>query len=220
MPASPCILALDASLGRRSVAVVAGGVALAEAGEAGDRGERLASMAAAVLRSARLAASALDAIAVTVGPGSFTGIRAALALAHGLALGGGQALVAVSVAEGLAAGLPPLHGRPLWVAIDSRRGRVFLDIAGRLGAVALAELPQPAGAVAVAGDAAVAVAARLAARGCDVLLTDARAVRACDVARVATERLAGTLPALACLPLYVDAPEARLPARGLRPAPA
>ena len=222
MPAPPRILALDAALSRRSVAIVAAGEVLAETSEAGDRamGERLAPMVAAALRSAGLAARALDAVAVTVGPGSFTGIRAALALAHGIALAGGRSPVAVTVAEAVAAALPALGARTLWVATDNRRGRVFLDIGGRLDAVALDGLPQPAGPVALAGDAAVAVMARLAARGCDVLLTDARRVRARDVARVAAARLAGTVPPLACLPLYVDPPQALLPSRGLRPAPA
>lgn len=216
------ILALDSALGTRSVAIVAGGVVLAESSEAGDRaaGERLAPMVAAALRSAGLAAPALDAVAATVGPGSFTGIRAALALAHGMALMAGQAPVAVTVAEAIAAGLPDLAGRALWVATDNRRGRVFLDIGGRLASVSLADLPQPAGPVALAGDAAAMVTARLAGRGCDVLLTDAQQVRARDVALVAAARLAGTLPPLACLPLYVDPPEARLPVGGLRPAPA
>ena len=222
MPAPFRILALDAALGSRSVAIVAEGVVLAEASEGGDRamGERLAPMAAAALRSAGLAASALGAVAATVGPGSFTGIRAALALAHGMALAAGRVPVAVTVAEAIAAGLPVFGERALWVATDNRRGRVFLDIGGRLAAVSLADLPEPEGPVAVAGDAAVAVMARLAARGCDVLLTDVRQIRARDVALVAAARLAGTLPPLACLPLYVDPPEARLPASGLRPAPA
>ncbi len=218
----PCLLAIDAALGSRSVAIVAGGVVLAECAEPGGHaeGERLAPMVAAVLHAAGLRAAALDAVAVTVGPGSFTGIRAALALSHGMALTAGGAPVAVTVAEAIAAGLPPLHGRALWVATDSRRGRVFLDIDGQLASLALDALPIPSGPVAVAGDAAIAVMARLAARGCDVRLMDARGVRARDVARVAAARLAGNLAPLAAVPLYVDAPEARLPAGGLRPAPA
>ena len=217
----PCLLAIDAALGSRSVAIVAGGVVLAEFAEPGRQaeGERLAPMVAAVLQAAGLRAGALDAVAVTVGPGSFTGIRAALALAHGMALAMGRAPVAVTVAEAIAAGLPPLHGRELWIATDSRRGRVFLDIAGRLVSVSLDALPAPTGPVAIAGDAAVAVMARLAARGCDVRLMDVRGVRAGDVATVAAMRLAGGLLPLAAVPLYVDAPEARLPAGGLRPAP-
>jgi hypothetical protein len=73
--------------------------------------------------------------------------------------------------------------------------------------------------VAVAGDAAIAVACRMAARGDDVMLTDARLPDAAFVAQVGARRLAGALPPLAAQPLYVDPPEAKLPAGGLRPAP-
>ena len=86
-------------------------------------------------------------------------------------------------------------------------------------ACALDALPPAAGPVAVAGDAAVAVAARLAARDTDVMLTDARLPTARHVAMVGARRLAGELPPLAAQPLYVDPPEARLPQGGLRPAP-
>jgi hypothetical protein len=73
--------------------------------------------------------------------------------------------------------------------------------------------------IAVAGNAAVEVAARLAARGADVMLTDARLPVGTHVAQVGALRHAGALPPLAAQPLYVDPPEARLPAGGLRAAP-
>jgi hypothetical protein len=71
----------------------------------------------------------------------------------------------------------------------------------------------------LAGDAAPAVAAWLAARDIDVMLTDARMPIARHIAVVAERRLAGALPPLTAQPLYVDPPEARLPAGGLRPPP-
>jgi hypothetical protein len=71
----------------------------------------------------------------------------------------------------------------------------------------------------VAGDAAIPVAAWLAAGNHDVMLTNARLPQAADVAAVATRRLAGTLAPLAATPLYIDPPEAKLPSGGLRPAP-
>jgi hypothetical protein len=86
--------------------------------------------------------------------------------------------------------------------------------------MALDDLPRPDGPVAIAGDAAIAVAARLAAREADVMLTDARLPVARHVALVGERRLAGDLPPRAPQPIYVDPPEARLPAAGLRPAPA
>ena len=164
-------------------------------------------------------AAQLDLIAVTVGPGSFTGLRAGLALAHGIALAAGVPVVGVSVGEALAEAFPRLGRRTLWSAIDSRRGRIFLERDGVVVAMALEDLPRPDGPVAVAGDAAIAVAARLAARDVDVMLTDARLPLARHIARVGERRLAGDLPPRAAQPIYVDPPEARLPAAGLRPAP-
>lgn len=216
------ILGLDASLARCSAAVLANGAVLAEAQDEGGRGyaSLLPGMARDVLRAAGLSAAALDGVAVTVGPGSFTGLRAALALAHGIALPVGRPVVGVLVAEALAEAVPADDGRVLWVAIDSRRGRVFLHRgAAAAESVALDDLPRPSGPVAIAGDAAEAVAARLAARGDDALLTDARLPLARHVAAVGARRLAGLLAPLPAQPLYVDPPEARPPAGGLRPPP-
>jgi tRNA threonylcarbamoyladenosine biosynthesis protein TsaB len=216
------ILGLDASLARCSAAVLADGVVRAERCEEGGRGYAtvLPALVRETLREAGLHAAALDGVAVTVGPGSFTGIRAALALAHGIALAVGRPVLGVTVAEALADAVPECNGRALWVAIDSRRQRVFLHRGeGDFFPVALDALPCPAGPIAVAGDAAGAVAARLGARGADVTLTDARMPLARHVAAVGARRLAGALAPLAAQPLYVDPPEARLPAGGLRPPP-
>ena len=82
---------------------------------------------------------------MTVGPGSFTGIRAGLALAHGIALAAGVPVVGVTVGEALADSLPYLGERQLWVAIDSRRGRVFLERDDTVVATPLDALPTPDG---------------------------------------------------------------------------
>ena len=83
------VLALDAALWRCSVGLVLDGRLVAS--RLGDAGHgaaaELPDMTAAVLAEVALAASSLDLVAVTVGPGSFTGMRAALSLAHGIALG-------------------------------------------------------------------------------------------------------------------------------------
>ncbi len=201
------LLTLDAALARASAALVQDGRVLALRMLEGGRGQ-----AAALPRMAEdmLAGVMPDMVAVTVGPGGFTGLRAALSLAHGIALGASIPLLPVTLAEVFAAG-PALPGRTLWTAIDSRRGRVFLDRGGGFSTVALEALPPAQGPVAVAGDAAVAVAARLAATGQDVLLTDRRMPRAEAIAAAALRRHHGALPPLAAMPLYVDPPEARRP---------
>ncbi len=209
------ILALDSALARCSVALVEPGRVIARASRAVERGHSavLASLVAEVLGT-----QGFDAVAVTIGPGSFTGLRTAISLAQGLATGG-RPVVAVTVAEALVKSLGPMPGRAVWVAIDSRRGRVFLVVDGLVRPMGLADLPRPGGPIAVAGDAAIAAAAWFAAGNVDVQLTDARLPLAEHVAAVAARRLAGELAPLALQPLYVDPPEAKLPAGGLRAAP-
>ena len=220
------VLALDASLSRCSVALRGDGKLLARRSRDGDRGHAAAlpAMAAAALAEAGLRAADLDAVAAVVGPGGFTGLRAALALAHGIALGAGLPVVGVTTGEALVAAVSPEHraGRAVWAAVDGRRGRVALErFARNAGCAAAAppevfpldELPPADGArVAVAGDAAEAVAERLAARGVDALLSPVRLPDAADAAAVAALRLAGRLPPLAARPLYAEPPAVRRPA--------
>ena len=215
------ILALDAALARCAAAVVVDCEVLASRQTGATQGHAglLPVMARDVLAEAVVAAPSLDFVAVTVGPGSFTGIRAGLALAHGIALAAGVPVVGVTLGEAFADSLPRLGERHLWVAIDSRRGRVFLERGDMVVTTMLDALPEPAGKLAVAGNAAAAVAARLAARGVDVMLTDARLPIARHVAMAAECRFRGTLRPLPAQPLYVDPPEARVPVAGQRPPP-
>lgn len=216
------ILALDAALARCSAGVAIDGALVAARQTDGDRGAAaiLPRMAAEVLAEAGLDAASLDLVAVTVGPGSFTGLRAALSLAHGIALAAGRPLAGVTTGEALADALPDLGARTLWVAIDDRRDGVFLEREGTMARVPAGAIPAPAGPVAVAGDAAVAVAAWLAARGHDVMLTDQRLPRPLHVARAAVARLAAGVPLRPAQPLYVAAPATRAPGRPVRPPPA
>ncbi len=72
--------------------------------------------------------SAIDRIAVTVGPGSFTGVRVGLATARGLAVATGCPIVGLATTEVLAqeaAGSG--NGLPVAVAIDARRAEVYLQ---------------------------------------------------------------------------------------------
>jgi len=96
---------------------------------------------------------------------------------------------------------------------------VFLDTGTGMQAADLAALPQAGGPVIVTGDAAAAVAGALAARGADAVAAASRVPTPQGVAEAARARLAGALPPLVAQPLYVDPPEAKLPAGGLRPPP-
>lgn len=213
------VLALDASGAGGLAALVVDGTVIAERRLDMARGvpAALPALAQAVLAEAGVVPAELGLIAAVVGPGSFTGIRAALAFAHGLALASGAALAGVTVGEALAGLAAP--GRALWVASDSRRGRVFLERGEAAEAVALDALPVPPGSVDVAGALAVVVASRLAARGADVRLLAPRQADAAGIARAGLLRHRGALPPRPAQPLYVDPPEARVGA-DRRPAPA
>jgi tRNA threonylcarbamoyladenosine biosynthesis protein TsaB len=226
------ILAIDASLSRCSVALLGDGRVLAQRVRDGDRGHAAAlpPMAAAVLEEAGLRAADLDAVAAVVGPGGFTGLRAALALAHGIALGAGLPVIGVTTGEALAAALQPedrAGGRAVWTAVDNRRGRVVLERFARSGSDAAPappevfagdDLPPASGRIVVAGDAAEPVAECLAARGVDALLSAVRLPDAAGAARVAALRLSGRLPPLAARPLYAEPPAVRLPVAEAEPA--
>ena len=145
-----------------------------------------------------------DAVAVTIGPGSFTGLRGALALAQGLALGAGMPVVGVRVSEALLHGV--VHAGPVWVALDSRRpGRIFLDSGCGMTACMLEALPRPPSGVVVLGDGAELVRALLPG----IVVGGAPSVSAASVGRVALQRLAGTIGPCDAQPLYIEAPAAR-----------
>ena len=207
------ILALDSAVGRCSATIVLNGGVVAGYQQDIDRGHAaiLPVMARDCLRDSGSGASELDLVAVTVGPGSFTGIRACIALAQGIALAAGIPVVGVTVGEAIADSLPQLGGRTLWCATESRRGRIFLEAGAGILSLAIADLPNPSGPVAVAGNAAAVAASRLAARGVNVMLTDARRPAGRHIAAVAERRLRGDVAPLPAEPIYVDPPEAKLP---------
>jgi tRNA threonylcarbamoyl adenosine modification protein YeaZ len=100
--------------------------------------ERLMPMIAGVMEEAGLAFSELDRIAVTVGPGSFTGVRVGVAAARGLALSSGLPVVgATSLAVMAHQAFEMLgatqKGRLLAVAADARRDMVYLQLFAALG---------------------------------------------------------------------------------------
>lgn len=211
------LIALDASTSQASLALL------------DDQGQVLQSWTAPLkpglietlpmLLKTAAAGQKITDVSVCIGPGSFTGLRTSIALAQGFAAGIGAVLWGISVWEAYKEGLQELD-RPLWIAVRARKGRVFL-----LRAKSKAEsfpddaLPVPHEPIALAGEEAALLAPSLTSQGADVILAPHYLPDASCVGLVAHKhRIAGDIPNPA-IPLYVDPPEAKLPAGGLRPAP-
>jgi tRNA threonylcarbamoyladenosine biosynthesis protein TsaB len=146
------ILAFDCSGGACSAAVTRGVDVLAERFVAMTRGhaEALLPQIEAVMAEARLGFSAIDAIATTIGPGSFTGLRIGLAAARGLALAARLPIIALTAFEAYQAQAQLTDNRALAVAIDSRRGSIFLQVFDAAGEPLAAPASVEPGALAAA----------------------------------------------------------------------
>lgn len=84
------LLALEFSTDRRSVALVRNGVLLAETFQEVGRSTRVFSLVADTLNSAGVTPAEVDALAIGIGPGSYTGIRLAISVAQGWSLATGE----------------------------------------------------------------------------------------------------------------------------------
>jgi len=207
------VLGLDTCLAACSVAVRDGDRVLAHAREVMARGhqERLAPMAERVMADAGLPFADLQRIGVTVGPGSFTGLRVGLAFAKGLASALDIPLIGVGALEALAAEADGL----VFAAIDARRDQVYLQAFedGRpLMAPDALELGTAAARVA---EIAAGRPLTLLGSGAPLLAGFAPGARLLTPegadARLVAMLAAGRTPTPA-RPLYLRAPDARLPA--------
>lgn len=122
------ILALDTSSGDTcSAALLVNGVITQRLEHAPRRhGELILGMLQGLLADAGLDLRGLDAVAFGRGPGSFTGVRIAVAVAQGVAFGGGLATVPVSTLAALAQGEFRRSGRRrVLAALDARMGELY-----------------------------------------------------------------------------------------------
>jgi tRNA threonylcarbamoyladenosine biosynthesis protein TsaB len=171
---APVVLAFDTAGSACSVAVGRGDAMLAHERREMRHGhaEALLPMIDRVMAATDCVPGHIATIAVTTGPGGFTGIRAGLAAAHGLALATGARLAGVSSFAAVA-GLVAPGDLPLLVALDSRRADLYVQLfdarhglIGEPAAVAPEELAAwtDDGGLAIAGDAAEEAIAAVAGR--------------------------------------------------------
>lgn len=229
-PAPDLALGIDTATSACAAAVwsVRQGRVLSAIGEPLLRGqaERLVPLVREALDAAGIGFADLSRIGVTVGPGTFTGLRIGLAAARGFALAAGVPLVGVTSFEAAAHAVPEgaRTGRTLLACVESRRDDLYLQPFGPdlrplsdpadvlpadLPAFAAASLPP--GPLLLAGDAADrTLAALLWADGVTVAAAPAGA-EAAAVARIAGALVAADLASRPADPFYLRPPDVTLP---------
>jgi len=205
-------LGLDTALGACSAALTGADRPIVRRFEEMSTGhaERLAPMVDDLMRESGTAFASLTRLAVTTGPGTFTGQRIGLAFARGLALALKIPCIGVTTLEAMAAAARADHpGAPVLVATDARRGEAYAQLFAAdgtaEGAPALLTLKAAAALAAPGTTLAGSAAAMLDAPGATL-----SAIRQPDAAFVAM--LALTRPDTGPPhPLYLRAPDAKLP---------
>jgi tRNA threonylcarbamoyladenosine biosynthesis protein TsaB len=215
------ILAIDTALDVCAAAVLdtGSGRLIAEASEAMKRGhaEALMPLIAGVMKDAGLPFAALDRIAVTTGPGSFTGLRVGLSAARGIALAAGKPVVGLTTLSAYAA---PVIGEdesyPIISAIDARHDQVYFQVVGgdgsslvepKVAPVAEALEASRLGAPYLVGNAAQMLAERWPKDAPPPVKVDAQS--APDIGWVAWLGAAADPATAPARPFYLRAPDAK-----------
>ena len=207
------LLAVETALGACSVAVLDGEKILAHRLEEMARGhaEALAPMVEETMRAAGVAFAALDRLAVTTGPGTFTGQRVGLAFMRGLRVALKKPLIGITTLEAMAAATEVNRAAAIH---DAKRDEAYLLLWENQAMVfAPAVMPfvdavariKSFGPCALAGTGAMAAATAL---GDGFTVTNIRQPDALWVARLAMAR---PVPDGPPAPLYLRAPDAKLP---------
>ncbi len=178
--------------------------------------EALMPLIAGVMSQASLRFGDIDRIAVTTGPGSFTGLRVGIAAARGFGLAVAKPVVGITTLAALAAPyIAADDSTPIAAAIDARHHHVYLQLFGAGGRTLIPPRVVP---VREAAHAAAAASARLVGSGAAMLasewnndkhppLVDER--RAADIDWVARLGAAADTDQAAPKPLYLRAPDAQ-----------
>jgi tRNA threonylcarbamoyladenosine biosynthesis protein TsaB len=181
--------------------------------------EALMPMVIEVLAEADGVFSDLDMVAVTVGPGSFTGLRIGLAAARGMALAASLPCFGITTLDAVAGSIDSRRypGKMVLAALDSKRGDIFAQAFGAVDrplgppvAVSADDLPGvvPAGPVVVAGSAADTAVRVLTDAGIQAVTAAPAVPVAAAVAAIAARRRRDGVKSLRPpSPLYLRPPD-------------
>jgi tRNA threonylcarbamoyladenosine biosynthesis protein TsaB len=184
--------------------------------------EALMPLIARVMKDAGLPFAALDRIAVTAGPGSFTGLRVGLSAARGLALAAGKPVVGLTTLSAYAAPVVSESGeQPVISAIDARHDHVYFQAVSGDGSALIPPQVAPIAEMLTAwrfgpphlvGNAAQILADRWPADAAPPVRVDTQA--APDIAWVAWLGAAVSPSAAPARPFYLRAPDAKPASNG------
>lgn len=215
------ILAIDTALGACAACLVGSGEAAPLARESieMERGhaEALLPLVDRVVSAVEGGFPALDRVAVTVGPGSYTGLRVGISAARAIGLAVGVPVVGVTTLSALLASLVPGDPRRiLAAAIDARHGSVYFQALAPGGRLLVAPTLMSAreaarllgsGPVTLAGSGAPLVGAEALRLGIHTRVADA--APAPDIALVGRLGLVADPSQARPKPLYLRAPDAK-----------
>src|SRR6202166_3831232 len=224
------ILAIDTALDACATAVLDTGTSqmIARESLAMKRGhaEALMPLIARVMKHAGLPFAALDRIAVTAGPGSFTGLRVGLSAARGIALAAGKPVVGLTTLSAYAAPVVSESGdHPVISAIDARHDQVYFQVVSGNGSSLIRPRVAPIeealdasrfGAPHLVGNAADILGRRWPVDALPPFKVDAQP--APDIAWVAWLGAAVSPNTAPARPFYLRAPDAKLPKEALQKA--
>jgi len=205
------LLAVDTCFGACSVAVLRDSAVLASRRVVMERGhaEALAPMVEEAMQAAGLAFKDLDKLAVTTGPGSFTGQRVGLAFMRGLRVALVKPLIGITSLAAMAEQARAETGRTIAAAVhDAKRDEVYLEMAGHAAQIlSIGEAVRLLSSfcdLALAGTAAPQIVPHCPG----AIVTAITAPDAIWVGRLALAVADTGTPR----PLYLRAPDAKLPA--------
>ena len=171
------------------------------------------------IQDGMIAADQIDLIAVMVGPGSFTGLRASIAFALGMQVGLNCPVIGLRRGEVLFPFLSLKSTQLIWHVTQARRGRVFVETNQSSQVIAYneGEIAFPDKAFVVMGEGAVGIASQFPQHA--EICYKYHEADSIMMAKLADQYDRENKSTNTLYPLYVDPPEAKLPQKGLRKAP-